>query len=40
LLGARECFNQQRKRFKTGGEVDRMIGDFADADNDGDAVIG
>ena len=30
---------KQRQRFEPGGQFGRMIGDFADADDDGNAVV-
>src|SRR5258708_2495748 len=40
LLGPRQRLDHQCQRFKAGGEIDRMIGDFADADDDGNAIFG
>src|SRR5882724_4359163 len=40
LLGARERLFEQRERFQTFGNLLRAIRDFADADDDGNALVG
>ena len=39
-FGAPERLLQQRQRLEPGGDLLRTIDDFADADDDGDAVFG
>ena len=39
-LGALECCFQQGERLEALSDLLRTIGDFADADDDGDAVFG